>query len=74
MNPSQRVKSSADREPDRFGEVAGPPADVSVDCEAGETPFDCCDAAWMDGPKLAWPVPIVTAMFVETERPFLASV
>jgi hypothetical protein len=28
----------------------------------------------MGGPKLAWLVPIVTAMFVETERPFLASV
>src|ERR1700733_10057127 len=71
---SQRAKSSAGKVPDKSGEVTVPPTVLGVDCEAGETPVDWGDAVWMGGPKLAWVVPTVTAIFVETERPFLASV
>ena len=74
INLSQRAKSSAGKVPDKSGEVTVPPTVFEVDCEAGATPVDCCDAVWMGGPKLAWVVPTVTAIFVETERPFLASV
>ena len=74
INLSQRAKSSAGKVPDKSGEVTVPPTVFEVDCEAGATPVGCCDAVWMGGPKLAWVVPTVTAIFVETERPFLASV
>jgi hypothetical protein len=73
INLSQRAKSSAGRVSDESGGVTVPLAVLGVDCEAGEMLVDGGDAVWMGGPKLAWVVPIVTAIFVETERPFMAS-